>query len=80
MGLLDDAMYRKCGREEEPSYHIHSMPCFGWQRTQIFSSAWLEPTDIRRASTKNILVLGLRKGSLDGPLQDQGLILASAMI
>jgi hypothetical protein len=39
------------GQEEESSYHMLCWcPAFGSQGTEIFETAWLELTDIRRAS------------------------------
>jgi hypothetical protein len=55
----------KCGHEREFPCHI-LCPALVRHRTEIFSSAWLEPIDIRGASGRMILALALWSGLLEG--------------
>jgi hypothetical protein len=51
MGLSDNAKCRKCEYKEESSYHILCQcPVLKEHRIKIFGCAWLELTDISRAS------------------------------
>jgi hypothetical protein len=58
MGLLESAICRKCGQQEESSYHIHCLCLALARHNKTFGSAWLEPTDIR-TSVHKVLVLAL---------------------
>jgi hypothetical protein len=68
MGLSDNTISRKCGQEKEFSYHILSQcPDLAGHRMTISSSAWVAPTDISRASIKQVLALALRTRPFDMP-------------
>jgi rRNA maturation protein Nop10 len=52
MGLLESDTCRRCGEQEESSPHIfHPGHTFTRYRMEIFGSAWLQMTDIRKTST-----------------------------
>jgi hypothetical protein len=60
MRLSDNDVCRKCGQEEESSYHILCQcPALAVHR-MIFSSASVELIDIRRASIRQVLALAMR--------------------
>jgi hypothetical protein len=68
MYLSESTKYRKCGKQKESSHHkFCKCPSMARHKLEIFSSVWLEPIDIRRASV--ILVMALRYGqhSSKGP-------------
>jgi hypothetical protein len=58
MGLSENAMCKKCKQEQETSYHI-LCPCLALaiHRAEIIDSAWIQLTDIRRASIRIVLAL-----------------------
>jgi hypothetical protein len=56
---------RQYGHEREFLYHI-LCPALVRHRIEIFSSAWLEPIDIRRAPIRMILALALWSGLPEG--------------
>jgi hypothetical protein len=56
LGLSESAMCRNCGQEEEFSYHI-SRQC-----PALPQFTWLEQTDIRQTSFKNVSALTQRTG------------------
>jgi hypothetical protein len=67
-GLLESNKCKKCGQEEESSYHILCQcPVMAGHKLDIFSSAWLVLTDVRRTSIRTILIQQCGQGSLKGP-------------
>jgi hypothetical protein len=68
MGLLNSALYRKCGQEEEFSYRTHfQCPSLARHGIQIFGSAWLHLIDIRRSSVGMVLAVALQSALFEGP-------------
>jgi hypothetical protein len=57
-----------------------SVPTVTGHRSEIFSSAWLQLTDIRRASVRFVLARTLWSGLFEGSYQDQGCTMDPAVV
>jgi hypothetical protein len=65
MGLSDNAICRKCGQEEESSYHIcYQCPALAGHGMKIFGSVCLELTDIGTSSIKQVSATALENRAL----------------
>jgi hypothetical protein len=60
MDPLESDICTKHGQQEESSYSIlYQWPAMGRHKIEIFSSVWLEPIDITRASIRTVMFTAL---------------------
>jgi hypothetical protein len=66
MGFLKNTKCRKCGQDEESSYHT-LCPVLARHRLGVFNSVWLELIDIRKTSVRCVLAVAVWLGLFKGP-------------
>jgi hypothetical protein len=61
-------------RRKNPPDVLCQCPALARHKMKIFSSAWLEPTDIRRALIKKLLAIAFRTGLFRRALARAGVV------